>query len=159
MTTMRLWNARAIAPGAGSVIEHATILVKDRRIVEVAEATGKAPEGALDLAGKTVLPGLIDAHTHLSSDLSRSPGFGPGPELHGEDPRPRELGWFVLARSGPAFLEAGVTAVRDVGSYDDEGIVMRRAIELGLATGPRVLSCGRIISATSPGGRMFGTMY
>jgi imidazolonepropionase-like amidohydrolase len=36
---------------------------------------------------------------------------------------------------------------------------MRQTIELGLATGPRVLSCGRIISATSPGGRMFGTMY
>jgi imidazolonepropionase-like amidohydrolase len=81
MTTMRLRNGRAIDPGAGLVIEQATILIQDGRIVEIAEASGDAPEGALDLAGKTVLPGLIDAHTHLSSDLSRSPGFGPGPSV------------------------------------------------------------------------------
>ena len=36
---------------------------------------------------------------------------------------------------------------------------MRRAVELGLIDGPRIVSCGRIVSATSPGGRMFGTMY
>ena len=36
---------------------------------------------------------------------------------------------------------------------------MRRAVELGLVDGPRIVSCGRIVSATSPGGRMFGTMY
>ena len=159
MTTLRLWNARALDPASGTVLESATILIEDGRIAEIAQAAGDAPEGVIDLAGRTVLPGLIDAHTHLTSDLSRSPGFGPGPQLHGEDPRPRELGWFVLARTGPALLAAGVTTVRDVGSYDDEGIVMRRAVELGLADGPRVLSCGRILSATSPGGRMFGSMY
>ena len=46
-----------------------------------------------------------------------------------------------------------------MGSYDDEGVAVRRAVELGLLDGPRVLSCGRIISATSPGGKIFGTMY
>ena len=45
------------------------------------------------------MPGLIDAHAHLSSDVSRSPGFGPPPALHGELPRPRELGYFVLAKT------------------------------------------------------------
>jgi imidazolonepropionase-like amidohydrolase len=52
-----------------------------------------------------------------------------------------------------------MTTIRDVGSKDDETIVMRRAVELGLVAGPRIVSCGRIVSATSPGGRMFGTMY
>jgi imidazolonepropionase-like amidohydrolase len=159
MPSLRLWNARAIDPASGTVVEPATILIQGDRIAEVAEARGAPPDGALDLGGASVLPGLIDAHTHLTSDLSRSPGFGPGPELHGEDPRPRELGWFVLARSGSAFLDAGVTTIRDVGSYDDEAIVMRRAVELGLAAGPRIRSCGRILSATAPGGRLFGTMY
>ena len=56
-------------------------------------------------------------------------------------------------------LAAGITTVRDVGSFDDEAIVLREAIRLGLSEGPRVLSCGRIISATAPGGRIFGTMY
>jgi imidazolonepropionase-like amidohydrolase len=56
-------------------------------------------------------------------------------------------------------LRAGLTTVRDVGGYDGEAIVLRRAIELGLADGPRILSCGRILSATAPGARIFGTMY
>ncbi|MDQ3660118.1 MAG: amidohydrolase family protein, partial [Actinomycetota bacterium] len=111
------------------------------------------------VSGRVVLPGLVDAHVHLSSDLSRSPGFGPAKELKGEDPRPSELRWFVLAASSRAFLEAGFTTVRDVGAFDDEAIVMRRAVDLDLVPGPRIRTCGRIVSATAPGGRIFGTMY
>jgi imidazolonepropionase-like amidohydrolase len=156
---LRIWNARAIDPASATVIDRATISVVGDRIAEVVEATGDAPADAIDVAGRAVLPGLIDAHIHLSSDMSRSPGFGPSPHLRGEDPRPRELGWFLLAKSCNALLEAGITTVRDVGSYDDEAIVMRRAVELGLTPGPRIRTCGRIISATAPGGRIFGTMY
>src|SRR4029079_5664986 len=49
--------------------------------------------------------------------------------------------------------------IRDVGSPDDEAITLREAIRLGLVDGPRILSCGRIITATAPGSRIFGTMY
>jgi imidazolonepropionase-like amidohydrolase len=49
--------------------------------------------------------------------------------------------------------------VRDVGSYDDEAIALREGVRLELIDGPRILSCGRIISATAPGGTLFGTMY
>jgi hypothetical protein len=49
--------------------------------------------------------------------------------------------------------------MRDVGSYDDEAIVLREAVRIGLLDGPRILTCARIISATAPGGRIFGTMY
>jgi imidazolonepropionase-like amidohydrolase len=156
---LRLWNARAFDPGSGRVIERATVAFAGGVITELAEASGEPPEGAVDVAGRTVMPGLIDAHTHVASDVSRSPGFGPAPQLHGEDPRPRELGWFVLAKTATALLEMGLTSVRDVGAYDDEAIVLRRAVELEMVPGPRLLSCGRIISATAPGGRMFGTMY
>jgi imidazolonepropionase-like amidohydrolase len=159
MDVLRLWNARAIDPASGTVLERATIVVEGDRITALAEARGDAPPGALDVGGRTVLPGLIDAHTHLLSDTSRAPGFGPATPRHGEDPRPRELGWFVLAKSCRALLDAGITTVRDVGSYDDEAIVTRRAVELGLAAGPRIRTCGRIISATAPGGWHFGTMY
>lgn len=156
---MRLWNARLVDPASGTVVERATIGIEGDRITDVSGATGDAPAGAIDVRGRTVLPGFVDAHTHLASDTSRAPGFGPRPELHGEDPRPRELGYLLLARSCRALLEGCVTTVRDVGSFDDEAIVMRRGVELGLAAGPRILSCGRIISATSPGGRIFGSMY
>jgi imidazolonepropionase-like amidohydrolase len=159
MNELRIWGTRAIDPASGRVLEHATIGIRDSRISDVAEARGNPPDGALDLTGYTVLPGIVDAHTHLASDTSRAPGFGPAPALHGEDPRPRELGYLVLAQACRALLEAGVTTIRDVGSYDDEAITMRRGVELGLTPGPRIRSCGRIVSATSPGGRLFGSMY
>jgi imidazolonepropionase-like amidohydrolase len=140
-------------------LERAVVRVEDGRIAEVSGLSGPAPEGAIDLEGRSLLPGLIDAHAHISSDVKRSPGFGPPPPLAGELPRPRELGYFVLAKTARVLLAAGITTVRDVGSYDDEAIVLREAVRLGLIEGPRVLSCGRIISATAPGGALFGTMY
>ena len=155
---MVLWNARLV-DGRGGDAETAAITVAAGRVEAVSAAAGEPPPGALDVHGRAVLPGLIDAHMHVSSDVSRSPGFGPPEPLHGEDPRPRELGYFVLAKTARALLDAGITTVRDVGCYDDEAIVLRRAVELGLVDGPRILSCGRIISATAPGGRLFGTMY
>ena len=154
---MLLSNARVIDGTGRAPIERASVLVSDGRIVEIYE--GPSSDDALDLSGRTLMPGLIDAHAHLSSDISRSPGFGPPPALHGELPRPRELGYFVLAKTARVLLGAGITTVRDVGSYDDEAIALREAVRLGIVEGPRILSCGRIISATAPGGAIFTTMY
>jgi len=157
---LTLWGARLIDGRGRKVRERASVTIAGGRITEVAEATGeRPPDGAVDLGGRTLLPGLIDAHVHLSSDVGRSPGFGPPPPRKGEPPRSRALGYFVLANSARALLRAGLTTVRDVGSYDDEALVLREAIGLGLVEGPRVLSCGRILSATAPGGRIFGSMY
>jgi imidazolonepropionase-like amidohydrolase len=159
MDDLRMWGVRAIDPGSGVVLEHATIVIESGRIGDLREVRGEPPEGAYDGRGLTVLPGIVDCHMHLISDTSRSPGFGPPKALKGEDPRPRELGYLLLARACRELLQSGTTTIRDVGSNDDEAIVMRRAVELGLVEGPRIFSCGRIVSATSPGGRMFGTMY
>jgi imidazolonepropionase-like amidohydrolase len=158
---LKLWNARLLDGRGGTPREPVAIEVRGGLIETITDIdrASAAPEGALDVAGRTVLPGLIDAHNHVMSDLERSPGFGPRPPLHGEEPRPGELRWFVLAKSARALLRAGITTVRDVGSYDDEAIVLREAVQLGLVEGPRILSCGRIISATAPGARIFGTMY
>jgi imidazolonepropionase-like amidohydrolase len=154
---MDLINARVIDGTGRPPIEAATVHVEDGRIVSV--TSGEPPPDGLDLNGRTLMPGLIDAHAHLSSDISRSPGFGPPPALKGELPRPRELGYFVLAKTASVLLAAGVTSIRDVGSYDDEAIALREAVRLGVIEGPRILSCGRIISATAPGGAIFTTMY
>jgi imidazolonepropionase-like amidohydrolase len=152
-------NARLIDGTGRPPAERATVRVEDGRIVEVDTLSATPPEHSIDLDGRTLMPGLIDAHAHLSSDISRSPGFGPPPALHGELPRPRALGYFVLAKTARALLAAGVTSIRDVGSYDDEAIVLREAVRLGIIEGPRIRSCGRIISATAPGGAIFTTMY
>ncbi len=157
--TTTLWNVRLIDGLGGAPVDAATITIDDGRIAAIGRAAGDPPPDATDAGGRTVLPGLIDAHAHVSSDTERSPGFGPPPPLHGDDPRPRELGYFVLVQLARAFLRAGITTVRDVGAFDGEAIVLRRGIELGLVEGPRILSCGRILSATAPGARIFGTMY
>jgi imidazolonepropionase-like amidohydrolase len=154
-----LWNGRLIDGTGAGPLEHAIVRIEAGRISEVGRADGEPPPGAIDLGGRTLLPGLIDAHAHVSSDTLRSPGFGPPPPLHGELPRPRALGYFILAKAARAMLDAGVTTVRDVGSYDDEGIALREAVRLGIVEGPRILCCGRIISATAPGGAIFKTMY
>jgi imidazolonepropionase-like amidohydrolase len=153
---MVLTNARVIDGTGRAPIEHASVRIEDGHIAEVSAVS---VDGGVDLEGRTVMPGLIDAHAHLSSDITRSPGFGPPPPLKGELPRPRELGYFVLAKTAGALLAAGITSVRDVGSYDDEAIALREAVRLGIVEGPRILSCGRIISATAPGGAIFTTMY
>jgi imidazolonepropionase-like amidohydrolase len=156
---MLLTNARVIDAAGRQVLERATVRIDCGRIAEVAAGEGAPSDAGLDLEGRTLMAGLIDAHAHLSSDISRSPDFGPPAPLKGELPRPRELGYFVLAKAARALLAAGITTVRDVGSYDDEAIVLREAVRLGLVEGPRILSCGRIISATAPGGAIFTTMY
>jgi imidazolonepropionase-like amidohydrolase len=154
-----LWNARLIDGTGAPPRDRAVVRIDAGRVSELGTADGTPPPGAIDVGGHTLLPGLIDAHAHLSSDTLRSPGFGPPPPLHGELPRPRALGYFILAKSARAMLDAGVTTVRDVGSYDDEGIALREAVRLGIVEGPRILCCGRIISATAPGGAIFKTMY
>ncbi len=158
---MLLTNATVIDGTGRAPADRSSVRIEDGRIVEVGSvaAEGTVPEGTLDLGGRTLMPGLIDAHAHLSSDVFRSPGFGPPAALHGELPRPRELGYFILAKTARVLLAAGITTVRDVGSYDDEAIALREAVRLGIVEGPRILSCGRIISATAPGGAIFTTMY
>lgn len=158
--TLTIWNARLGPDAASPARARAAIAIRDGVIVAVDDAPGdRPPDGALDVEGRTVLPGLIDAHVHVLSDTERSPGFGPPPPLHGEEPRPDELRWFILAKAGRAWLRAGLTTIRDVGAFDDEALVLREAIRLGLTDGPHILSCGRIVTATAPGARLFTTMY
>ena len=155
-----LWNVRLIDRRSSSPRERMCVTVRDRNITEVGEASGAAvPDGALDLEGRFVLPGLIDAHIHLGEDPKMLGELAPPKPAQGEEPRPRELVYFVLARAARLFLRSGITSIRDVGCYDDNAIVLREAIRLGLTEGPRVLSCGRIISATAPGARIFNSMY
>jgi imidazolonepropionase-like amidohydrolase len=157
--TVVLWDGRVVDPATGSATEHRAITLDGDTITAIDDAVGEPPEGAHDLDGASVLPGLIDAHAHVASDTTRSPGFGPPPIQHGEPPRPAALAHYILAATADRFLRSGFTTVRDVGAYDDEVLVLRVAIDTGLVPGPRVYTCGRIISATGPGGEIFGSMY
>src|SRR4051795_6027908 len=151
---MLLWNVR-VFDGP----ERAAVEIDGARIASVEAVSGERPDFAVDCTGCTLLPGLIAAHTPVSSDVFRSPGFGPSEPLHGEEPRRRELGYFVLAATAIELLRAGFTTVRDVGCYDEEAIALRQAIDLGVIPGPRRASCRGLLSGDSPGGAIFGSMY
>ncbi len=155
MDGLILVNARLI-DGMGGVMERSTVRVTEGRIAEVgpgADVGAKPGVEVIDLAGRTVMPALVDAHIHFSS-------YQTLPEsLRGEEPRTPALRYFELANHARALVEMGVLTVRDVGSGDDHALHLRQAVRLGLCPGPRILACGRIISATSPGCRIFTTMY
>jgi imidazolonepropionase-like amidohydrolase len=120
-----------------------SVLVEGKRIVRVGRSLA-APAGTrvLDLSRLTVMPGLIDAHTHLALH----PGDYDTQVLR-ETPELRTLWASVNARKT---LEAGVTTVRDLGNegagYAD--VALRDAIAKGLVPGPRILAAIRPVTAT-----------
>ena len=146
-------NARLFDGTGAPVREAAAVLVEEGRVARVGASADAVPEGArvVDLEGRTLLPGLIDAHVHLAGEAPR-PARGAEPILAGA------VHHFLQARLRE-YLRLGVTTVRDVGSQGMQPQEARQAMRYGAFRGPRVLTCAKIISATAPGGRFYGTMY
>jgi imidazolonepropionase-like amidohydrolase len=129
------------------------VLVESGVIARVGTSTDAIPEGAevLDLAGRTLLPGLIDAHAHVFAS--------PAASAEGAEPLRVAVSDHMIAAGLRNALRLGFTTLRDVGSYGDQVLAARQAMRYGAFRGPRVLTCGRIVAATSPGGRFFPGMY
>jgi imidazolonepropionase-like amidohydrolase len=151
----RLWltGARLFDGTGAPVHESAAVLVQDGRIAAVGSGSDGVPEGArvVQLGGRTLLPGLIDAHAHVKVERP-TPDPGAEPLLPAADAH-------FLAADLVRALRQGITTVRDVGSYGDLVFEARQGMRYGAFRGPRLLSCGRIVSATAPGGRFFDGMY
>jgi imidazolonepropionase-like amidohydrolase len=151
----RLWlTGVRLFDGTGAAVrEAAAVLVQDGRIERVGAASDAVPEGArvLDAGGRTLMPGLVDAHVHVKSH-----GFAPA--AGAEPPWPGTAKHFVAAGLRE-LLRMGFTTVRDVGSFGDDVVEARQAMRYGAFRGPRLLTCGRIVSPTAPGGRFFDGMY
>jgi imidazolonepropionase-like amidohydrolase len=142
---------KLIDPDSGSILIDQTIIVRDGKI----EGIGKnlaVPSGArvIDLGRMTVLPGLIDCHTHLADGA------------HETDPisQFKKTGAQVALESVPnarAMLESGFTTVRDVGTYRALGdIALRDAIERGDIVGPRMFVAGAYVTITGGAGAATG---
>jgi imidazolonepropionase-like amidohydrolase len=127
---------------SGKLLSDQTIVIDDGKIASVgAAAETKVPAGAtvIELANATVLPGLIDAHTHLTSD----PSFGY--EVLGIS-LPRET--LIGAKNARITLQAGFTTVRNVAASGYTDVALRDAINAGDVPGPRMLVSGPALSIT-----------
>ena len=130
------------------------MVIEDGRIAGVEADDGAVPAGVprLDLGGRTLMPGLVDAHVHVT-------GFDMPRPLKGQEAVAPEVKHHFVAAGLRRMLRMGITTIRDVGAFGDDLLHARRAVRLGAIPGPRILACGRIVSATSAGGRHFHPMY
>lgn len=142
---------------AGTVVSNATVLVEGDKITGVG-AELAIPPGAsvIDLGDVTLLPGLIDSHTHLLANLDR--GRGPdeieGPLLIMQMSTAQRA--LLGAAMGREDLMAGITTVRDLGNSGHNGdVALRDAIDKGWVTGPRVVASTR---ALAPAGGQLGPL-
>ncbi len=125
-----------------------TIVVQDGLIAALNEGYLPAPTGAaaIDLKDKTVLPGLIDSHTHLGSDRAGNEG------LAAAMTDSTALNTLETQWNGMKTLRAGFTTVRNLGDDGGKTFALREAVKRGWTMGPRIVDAGGSISTT--GGHM-----
>ena len=139
-----------VIDGRGRVLTNAVILVKADRIVAVGpEKDVVIPANAetLDLRAYTAIPGLIDAHTHMTFYWDKAPGSTPWKQLGTLGPA---VTVFLAQENARKALETGVTTVRDLGSSDGMDLAMRALINRGAMHGPRMFVAGNGLHISGP---------
>jgi imidazolonepropionase-like amidohydrolase len=128
----------------GKMLDNVTIAIEGDKVTGVSSgqnlpAESQAGARVINLPNATLLPGLIDAHTHLTFD----PNFG-YQELGVSIPKEALIG----AKNARITLEAGFTTVRNVGASGYTDIALRDAINEGMVPGPRIMASGPALSIT-----------
>ncbi len=127
----------------GRMVQNPAIIIQDGVITQVGSRSSlRVPSAAevVELPGVTLLPGLIDMHTHLDGDPTT---WGPSAMML------TDSYWSVISvANARATLEAGFTTVRNVGSSNWNDVALKQAIEAGKISGPRIVPAGYSFGAT-----------
>jgi imidazolonepropionase-like amidohydrolase len=141
--------AHLVDPAAGKRLDDVVVLVEGDRVVQVGSGLA-VPAGTetIDLGRATLLPGLIDVHTHLTSESE---------DYYTDTFRRTPIDAAVRAPTyARRTLEAGFTTVRDVGAAEYVDVALRRAIDDGAVAGPRMAVATLALSATGGHGDLSG---
>jgi imidazolonepropionase-like amidohydrolase len=131
----------AVVDGSGRVVRNGTVLVQADTIIGILEASSRVPTGAkvVDLRKFTAIPGMIDAHTHITYAYDPASGTDPWRQ-------PQRAPEVVLALQRANMqhtLETGVTTIRDLGAGGYVDIRLRDSVSKGVWVGPRMFVAGR----------------
>jgi imidazolonepropionase-like amidohydrolase len=143
--------ARLLDVATGKYVDNPLVIVTDGRITGIGKKGDAVPTGAklIDLPGATLLPGLIDMHTHIDG-LAEIGGYN---SLQYSD-----RFWSVVqVANARKTLEAGFTTIRNVGSAEFDDVGLREAIDAGYVPGPRIVTAAYSIGAT--GGHCDSTFF
>jgi imidazolonepropionase-like amidohydrolase len=139
----RAIRAGKVIGADGRVIANAVIVIDGDRITSIGTAAPPAGAEVIDLSRFTLIPGLIDLHTHMTYYWDPSSGTQPLSQPR----RPAGVTTVLAAENARRTLETGVTTVRDLGASGDVDYAMRDLINMGKMVGPRMFVAGQGLSA------------
>ena len=149
MDRLVIEGARIVDAGSNRIIDGQSVYIQGGRIIDIRAGSSHPDWPRIQADGHYLFPGLIDVHTHLQSPVEVRAGL--------------QLGYFLrstissYAPQRRAYLESGVTTVRDLGGPALKSFRMRTGIERKDMLGPRLLTAGRLV--TSPLGHPVSTIW
>ena len=131
----------SLVDGTGRVLRDAVVVTNADTIVSVGTGASAVPRGArvLDLRRYTGIPGMIDAHTHITYYWDHTPGTDPWQQ---SGRRRSQVTVFLAQENARRALETGVTTIRDLGASEYSDLAIRDLIARGAMLGPRVFGAG-----------------